>query len=556
MPTLSDFKPYLLAATTALAACGGGGGGSGASPAASLRLTGVAATGLAIANAPVQAKCSIGSGTATTQANGSYTIDIPGGSLPCVLELTPATGSVLHSVIDGSGSANVNITPLTELVAAKAAAGAPADLFANFDAAAQAKLGTTALNAAIASVAAALQGVVDLGGVNPVKDMLVAASGSTAGNALDQKLDTLQAVLAAAQTTLAELTTAVATSGTATAVVQQLLQPAAASCASLRSGTYRAIFAYEVAGADGISILVDIDATKLTATGELDPSTPVALTPVAGSPCMFTSPGDFGPASDTLLVSKSGMGVLRSLSSTGQPRTRYLIPEQKLPLNELAGTWNLLEYWPDDTTHVYSPGAGTTTFDANGNFTDILECAGLGACAPGESNSGSLEVLAAGGFGVVGSSEGTVAFAFKTASGQVSMFLVNPTIGGFVVGTKQAALSLPAVGAVSNFWDFSIGSNSFASPVLSDVSTTIKSVDAVAGSYTRERASDGRIDSFTINKPRNGMRYRPAGSSPTNTGGTVNFSEILAMPLADTGVTFYTSVAATENFFGVSVGKP
>lgn len=91
---------------------------------------------------------------------------------------------------------------------------------------------------------------------------------------------------------------------------------------------------------------------------------------------------------------------------------------------------------------------------------------------------------------------------------------------------------------------------------MSDVSTTVKSVDAVAGSYTRERASDGRIDGFTINQPRSGLRYRPAGSSPTNSGGTVSFSEILVMPLADTGITFYTSIAATENFFGVSVGKP
>lgn len=196
----------------------------------------------------------------------------------------------------------------------------------------------------------------------------------------------------------------------------------------MRSGTYRGIVAYEVAGADGTSFLTDIDATALTATDKLDPNTPVALTPVAGAPCMFTAPGDFGPASDTLLVSKSGMGVLRSLSSTGQVRTRYL-PEQNLPLGELAGTWNLFEYWPDDTTAVYAPGAGTTTFDANGNFTDILECAGRAACAPGESNSGSLEVGAAGGFGVVGSSEGTVAFAFKTATRQVSMFIINPPSG-------------------------------------------------------------------------------------------------------------------------------
>ena len=138
----------------------------------------------------------------------------------------------------------------------------------------------------------------------------------------------------------------------------------------------------------------------------------------------------------------------------------------------------------------------------------------------------------------------------------MSLFIINPTIGGFLVATKQAALTLPAVGHAASFWDFTVGSNSFASAVLSDATTTIKSVDAIAGSYTRERASDGRIDGFTLNTPRDGLRYRAAGSSPINGGGTVNFSEVLVMPLADTGVTFYTSVAPTENFFGISIDKP
>jgi hypothetical protein len=565
MPSLDSLGPKHLIAvcTLALAACGGGGGSSGpsAAPTPSLTLSGVAAVGAALANAPVQAKCGSGTGSAVTAADGSFTIKIVGGVLPCVLEVASAGGGKLHSVIDGASSGsgatsadvnvNCNITPLTELVAAKAAGGAPAALFANFDAAAQAKVGTAELDAAVASVAAALQGVIDLNGVNPIKDTLVV------GNALDQKLDTLQLVLSAAQTTLSELATAIASGGSGTSVIQGILQPAAASCAGLRSGTYRAIIAYEPVNLalEPASFLVNIDAVALTAISPVFSPDPVTLTPVAGQPCMFTSPGDFGPDSDTLLVSKSGMGVLRSLSSTGQPRTRYLIPEQNLPLSELAGNWNLLEYWPDDITHVYAPGAGTTTFDANGNFTDILECAGLGSCVPGESNPGSLQVLEAGGFGVVGSTEGTVVFAFKTASGQMSIFLVNPTIGGFTVGTKQAALSLPAVGDVSNLWNFTIGSNSFASALSAQV-LTVSAVDAVAGSYSRTQASDGRIDSFTINSPRNGLRYRAAGSSPVNGGGTVAFNEIITMPLADTGILFYTSVNPADNFFGISVGKP
>jgi hypothetical protein len=91
---------------------------------------------------------------------------------------------------------------------------------------------------------------------------------------------------------------------------------------------------------------------------------------------------------------------------------------------------------------------------------------------------------------------------------------------------------------------------------LSQQVLTVSAADIAAGSYSRTQASDGRIDTFTINNPRNGLRYRPAGTSAINGGGTVNFSEIVTMPLADTGILFYTSVNPAENFFGISVGRP
>ena len=135
------------------------------------------------------------------------------------------------------------------------------------------------------------------------------------------------------------------------------------------------------------------------------------------------------------------------------------------------------------------------------------------------------------------------------------MFLLYSGSRGMSVLSKQSSLSLPGVGAVSNFWDFSITTNGAASP-LSDVTSTVKTVDSATQSYTRERASDGRIDGFTINQPRDGMRHRPAGSSPTSTGGTVNYSALLVMPLPGTGATVYSSVASTENFFGFAIDKP
>jgi hypothetical protein len=57
-------------------------------------------------------------------------------------------------------------------------------------------------------------------------------------------------------------------------------------------------------------------------------------------------------------------------------------------------------------------------------------------------------------------------------------------------------------------------------------------VDTATNSFTRKRGSDGRVDGFTINKPRDGLRYRPAGSSVLNDGvTTVNYRAAIVLPL-------------------------
>ncbi|HEY9657228.1 MAG TPA: hypothetical protein V6C65_02105, partial [Allocoleopsis sp.] len=93
-------------------ACGGGSsgltGGSG-----SVAVAGTAATGLAIPNQLVTVTCQGASGTGTTASDGTFSVTVKGGSLPCALELT-TNGQTLRSVVAGSGSSvTANITPLT-----------------------------------------------------------------------------------------------------------------------------------------------------------------------------------------------------------------------------------------------------------------------------------------------------------------------------------------------------------------------------------------------------------------------------------------------------------
>ena len=121
--------------TAFLAACGGGGGGGSPTSAGTstipvsttLTVTGTAATGLAISGAIVNGKCKAGTGTATTQTDGSYNLVVTNGQLPCVLQVTnPADNTKLHTVVTGTGStATANITPLTEMATARVLGSEP-----------------------------------------------------------------------------------------------------------------------------------------------------------------------------------------------------------------------------------------------------------------------------------------------------------------------------------------------------------------------------------------------------------------------------------------------
>lgn len=184
-----------------LAACGGGSGGDPA-PAPS-SLSGVAATGLAIAHIRVSARCAAGTvPDGTTDAQGRYTLTLPVGvTLPCLLQV--ASSPPLHALATDPGTAH--ITPVSDLIVARAAGtDDPAALMG----------GTapdwTALGGRAATAMAEVRTQLASLGVNvpenPVTAPLVAAtSGGDAGNAFDQALDALQARLGANGATQAQL---------------------------------------------------------------------------------------------------------------------------------------------------------------------------------------------------------------------------------------------------------------------------------------------------------------------------------------------------------------
>lgn len=135
-----SFAAGTLVLALGLSACGGGGGGgfsllpSGGGapttpPAAdtSAAVSGTVATGAPASGSNVALRCVNGtSGTATTAADGTWSAKLDAPEFPCLATASGgslAAGQKLHSMLRAAGY--VNITPLTELILARAAGMAP-----------------------------------------------------------------------------------------------------------------------------------------------------------------------------------------------------------------------------------------------------------------------------------------------------------------------------------------------------------------------------------------------------------------------------------------------
>lgn len=131
-----------LVTVAVLAACGGGGAGDSPTPAATL-LSGVAATGGALAGATVtviDSDASTADKSVSTGTDGAYTVDVSGLKAPLLLKVNATVqGSALELVavvpnLSLAASNTANITPLTNAVAALIAPGGDTSALASADA--------------------------------------------------------------------------------------------------------------------------------------------------------------------------------------------------------------------------------------------------------------------------------------------------------------------------------------------------------------------------------------------------------------------------------------
>jgi hypothetical protein len=199
--------------------CGGGSSSptaSSSNPAAAsdISISGSVATGLAMINAPISAKCSNDkTGTATSDSDGAYTLKVVGGVAPCIIQATdPSTNDTYYSVA-ASGATTVNVTPLTQLVAANVLGVDPSTAVASFGSNFASKVtsakvddGVTTLKTTLTSLGITLPD-------NPMTKSFTPAQpdSGVSQDAHDQLIDQLMGALNAAKISITTTTTDQAT---------------------------------------------------------------------------------------------------------------------------------------------------------------------------------------------------------------------------------------------------------------------------------------------------------------------------------------------------------
>jgi hypothetical protein len=377
-----------------------------------------------------------------------------------------------------------------------------------------------------------------------VSGNLVAGSGA----GYDGVLDNLKVVIASAGSSLNELTTAVATSAsagstTSASTVTSLLAASGTDCPALKSGAQRVIDL-----STNTTRIATINASALTVAVN---GGSYALAKTGSNNCDYTLNDT---ASTRVLVTRSGMAVWRQGSgSTGT--VGISLPVQALDIASLAGVYNRVSY----TAAAHDGGDfGTVTFNAAGANTTSMNCdAGYGHCTEDAHPDGHVAVNADGGFDYIddaaGGAVGARVFGFRNPAGKTLLVALEAD-GRLTVLTPQAPQTVPEVGGVNAFWQFTVNGTGIGT--VSEESITVSAADATAGSFSRQFASDSHFDTVSLNTPFSGMRYRAQNACATSTGAAMSCSGTVQLPLPGTGITLSVSSVSTRHLMTVSIGKP
>jgi hypothetical protein len=414
---------------------------------------------------------------------------------------------------------------------------------------------------------------------------LVAANGSTAGNAYDALLDRLKTQLASSGTTLTTLakTIAAAAGGSSGATItdnkpglppELLLKPKAANCASLASGAYRVI-KFAPSGGNTVSAvgLINFVASTLT---QSDPGSADSSTWTANGNCRYSTPdgADVVVSPAGVLVARAKIGMNdTSVAPAARGTTRMVIafPVQNIAPAELAGSWNFGGWNAGAQPSLYDIASEIGTIASSGAVTQF-KCGGAPLSTPESSCPVYTTLLpvisanSAGGFDITGTDPADRyvdrGFAYRAGNGDLMLVALSAS-GGLTFGTKVRTLALPLAGDVTPTWHIDVGVAALANASLYSRTRTILSVDPASSTVFRNSANNGSSvtypETVQYNGGRNGTTYRQAASVTASDGTTVQVREAFSLPLLGFGVTPYYlpptsgSGAASNALFGVAV---
>jgi hypothetical protein len=526
-----------------VSACGGGGtanvSGNGNAP-SSITIQGVAATGAAISGGTVDVKCKNGTGTATTNSDGTYTVTVSDGAQPCILRaVDPVTKVELFSIVE-SGGTTANITPVTSLVVANTLGDTPSAAFASFNSTVHGKITAANISSAVTRVQAATAAIgsdADMTGVDIMKGSLTAATESSGGDANDKKIDALMAALTAADKKISDLSEQLKSATTSNAAASGLStlvgdsKYSLANCPYARSGD---VWVINFAGAAPVSYNADFNNMVLK---KLSNNTTSAINFKRDEsnnaiPCAFTS--TVSGAATEFRVSEGGIGAWTQATDFG-----LIVPTQKTKLltdASMVGTFPTLAFIREKTLGYRSALPIRFEVDANGSMTSYscdltkskpdcltsVDSSGADptSCLP--QTNGTFDCSSTAGLSATG-------ILYITGS-QATMFMsiTNMNVGtyrfgGLMIMSKAAKMSLPKVGATSaanSAWYTGVntGGNIVVSGGTS--ASTVEYVDTTNNSYRTSSAGSTTTYTRFIDTPANGLLFSKSASSEGVTMGT------------------------------------
>jgi hypothetical protein len=565
----------LLIAT--FAACGGS--GSASSGGSNLSLSGTAASGAALAGATVDVKCSSGSTSTTTNADGSYSLTVSGGVLPCMVRATSSdTITVYHALVDasaGTTSAVVNVTPVTELIMAQAvgASSTPSAVFMSNSAPPASAV--TNLPISITTVAASLKtatgGSVDFSSYNPMTTAFKAATSSVAGDSMDAQIDALMNVLKGANQSVSDISnTLIASSSGSQAALTNALAPLPSLCPYAHSGTYQ--FVGQKGGYTTIAINVTAKTVTVSdnswgGTGGSSETNPFSWTSevkcqgvISMTPSNEISGKFFSFSKGGVIVAAAGSAVNEPVSV--QNGLSLGFPIQKIPLTSIPSTFTMVEYDTPASTGSTFPATfwGVYKLDSSGNLSCIQNS------IPDICNAitGLLTANTDGTFNLkitntkTSSTWNDKLFVYRAPDGQIMLAGVIANNGGMVIGTVQTPLVAPISTSTVNTWEVRSSPaalSTFQTTVstYSYLQTPIDSTSYKRSLFTHNGVSDNWVDTFIINTPATGFRKRPA-----LTYNNVAAADSFVLPLPGNFGAFIDGkgTATASTYFGLGVTVP